>query len=92
MKENLSTPEYFLRKSPAERIAVYTRVNREDLEKSLKNIKDSDDSRERFRLSLERWYSRLKWYMSEYRLSKEDLALCGLDFADCKRFYFSHRG
>lgn len=92
MKENISTPEYFLRKSPAERIAIYTIVGREDLESSLNHRKDSDDWRERFSYQLERWFNRLKWYMKTYKLSKENLAAHNLDYADCVNFYYSHRG
>jgi hypothetical protein len=92
MKENISTPEYFLRKSPAERIAIYTIVGREDLESTLNHRKESDDWRERFSYQLERWFNRLKWYMKTYKLSKENLAEHNLDYADCVNFYYSHRG
>ena len=89
MDSKLSTPEYFLRKSPADRIAIFTRYGREELDDMRKKIKN-EDSRQRFEWAKTRWFERLRRYMREYKISKDTLREYGVDYSECVKYFYAN--
>lgn len=84
--------DWFQSQSPAHRCAMLTRVGREDLESTINHRKETNDWRERFNAQLDSWFNRLRGFMKDYKISKDELSANGLDYNDCVKFYYSHRG
>lgn len=72
----------------AQRAAKMARWDFDDLQDQLAQGFKSDSQREGFIEKRERWYSSLRNRMKNFGISKEQLAQYGLDFRECKRFYF----
>ncbi len=72
----------------AQRVAKMRRWDLEDLQKALRGGFKNSEQRDNFLENRERWFSKLRDEMRKYSISKEQLAQYGLDFRECKRFYF----
>lgn len=60
----------------------------EDLQKQFRKGFKNDQQRETFIGSRAAWFNRLRNAMKKFSISKDQLAQYGLNFAECKRFYF----
>ena len=70
------------------RAVKMARWDLEDLKMMLAKGFKTDAQRDLFLEKRERWYSSLRNRMKDFNISKEQLAQYGLDFRECKRFYF----
>lgn len=78
----------WLKQPIALRVAKMARWDLEDLQVMLSNGFKTDGQRDMFLEKRERWYRSLRNSMKEFSISKDQLAQYGLDFRECKRFYF----
>lgn len=70
------------------RAVKMARWDLEDLKMMLAKGFKTDAQRDLFLEKRERWYNSLRNRMKNFGISKDQLAQYGLDFRECKRFYF----
>lgn len=60
----------------------------EDLQKQFRKGFKDQEQKEKFIDRRAAWFDRLRNAMRNFSISKDQLAQYGLNFAECKRFYF----
>lgn len=72
----------------AQRVAKRYGWELETLQKQFSNGFKDQEQKEKFIDSRAAWFNRLRDAMKNFGISKDQLAQYGLDFRECKRFYF----
>lgn len=72
----------------AQRTAKMMRWDFDDLRAQYRKGFRSENERQNFIERRAAWFDKLRARMKNFSISKEDLFRFGLDFSECKRFYY----
>jgi len=71
-----------------ERVCKFARFDLEEMQKRLSNGFANTEQKDMFLMQREHWFMRLKEKMKDFRISKEVLAMNGLNWNECKSFAY----